>query len=101
MQKAPHPVRLRSTGAPIHVEVDGVSVSAFAGESVATVLMASGQRVFTASSDDHLARTLFCGMGLCHQCLVMVDGVRDVRACMTSVRPGMNITTHPTTGDLR
>ncbi|WP_179137702.1 (2Fe-2S)-binding protein [Candidatus Entotheonella palauensis] len=104
MQQSPHsashPARLRSTGTPIHVEVDGARVSAFAGDSIATVLMASGQRVLSASSADHPDRTLFCGMGLCHQCLVIVDGVRDVRACMTRVRPGMKITTHPATGDL-
>ncbi len=35
----------------------------------------------------------YCGMRICHQCLVTVDGVRDVRACMTVVRPGMKIET--------
>ncbi len=82
----------------MQVEVDGANVSAFAGDSIASVLMAGGQRVLTAPGADHLARTLFCGMGLCHQCLVTVDGVRDVRACMTRIRPGMKITTRSITG---
>lgn len=96
---APHAARLRSIGTPIQVEVNGVDVSALAGDSIAVVLMAGGQRVLTAASDDHLARTLFCGMGLCHQCLVTVDGVHDVRACMTQIRPGMKITTQSTMGN--
>ena len=95
---APLLARLRANGTPLQVEVDGISVSAFAGDSIATVLMANGQRVLTAASADHLARTVFCGMGLCHQCTVMVDGVHDVRACMTPVRPGMTITTQSTIG---
>ncbi|PON19054.1 hypothetical protein C2W62_04750 [Candidatus Entotheonella serta] len=99
MSEAPHPARLRSTGTRVQVEVDGASVAAFDGESVAAVLMAGGQRVLTEASSDHLARTLFCGMGLCHQCLVTVDGVRDVRACMTRIRPGMKIATRSMTGE--
>jgi sarcosine oxidase subunit alpha len=77
----------------IQVEIDGQVVSAYAGETVATVLMVSGSRTFTQANAYNLARTLFCGMGVCHQCLVTVDGIRDVRACMTKIRPGMKIET--------
>lgn len=77
----------------IQVEIDGAMVPAYTGETVAAVLMTSGTRIFTQASRYNLARTLYCGMGICHQCLVAVDGVRDVRACMTQVRPGMKIET--------
>jgi predicted molibdopterin-dependent oxidoreductase YjgC len=79
---------------PIQVEIDGIVVPAYAGESVAGVLMASGSRIFTQASPYNLARTLFCGMGVCHQCLVTVEGMRNVRACMTIIRPGMKIETN-------
>ena len=86
-------------GDAFQVEVDGEAVEAYPGESLAAVLMVSGWRSFMAPDRYHLARTLFCGMGLCHQCLVNVDGKRSVRACMTPARPGMKITTIPAEGD--
>ncbi len=76
------------------VEVDGEMLTAYAGESVAAILMLSGRRTFTQPSRYNLSRTVFCGMGICHQCLVTVDGVRDVRGCMTTVQPGMQIQTN-------
>lgn len=75
------------------IKVDDQISQAYPGETVAAVLLALGRRTFTEASAYNLPRTLFCGMGICHQCLVMVDGVRDVRACMTKVRPGLVIET--------
>jgi aerobic-type carbon monoxide dehydrogenase small subunit (CoxS/CutS family) len=77
---------------PLTVEVDGEPVPAFAGESVATVLLALGRRTFR--HNEHGApRGLYCGMGVCFDCLVTVDGVENVRACMTPVVEGMVIAT--------
>jgi len=92
-QTTPVAVRLQHHANPVQVEIDGAAISAYAGETVAAVLMLSGTRIFTQASRYNLNRSLFCGMGVCHQCLVTVDGVRDLRACMTTVRPGMKIET--------
>lgn len=88
-----NPTRLPVQGTPIQIEIDGTPAAAYAGESVATAIMAQGQRTFTQPSVYNYARTIFCGMGVCHQCLVTVNGVPDVRACMTAIRPGMKIQT--------
>ncbi len=82
---------------PLTVKVDGEQVSAFAGESVATVLLASGRQTFRHSERNHAPRGLFCGMGVCFDCLVTIDGIENVRACMTPVEDGMMIETggHP------
>jgi predicted molibdopterin-dependent oxidoreductase YjgC len=77
---------------PLTVQVDGEAVPAFAGESVATVLLALGRRTFR-HTDQGAARGLFCGMGVCFDCLVTVDGVENVRACLTRVAEGMAIET--------
>lgn len=82
-----------SSADAFQVAVDGEMIIAYPGESVAAVLMLAGRRTFTQSSRYNLSRTLFCGMGICHQCLVTVDGVRDMRACMTAVQPNMQIQT--------
>jgi predicted molibdopterin-dependent oxidoreductase YjgC len=75
------------------VHVDGQAVPAFAGESVATVLLALGRQTFRHTDKHHAPRGLFCGMGVCFDCLVTIDGVENVRACMTPVKEGMVIET--------
>jgi aerobic-type carbon monoxide dehydrogenase small subunit (CoxS/CutS family) len=77
---------------PLTILVDGEPVQAFAGESVATVLLAQGRRTFR-HTEHGAPRGLFCGMGICFDCLVTVDGVENVRACMTPVAEGMVIAT--------
>jgi succinate dehydrogenase/fumarate reductase-like Fe-S protein len=34
---------------------------------------------------------MFCGMGICYECLVTINGVPGQRACMCRVEPGMEI----------
>jgi predicted molibdopterin-dependent oxidoreductase YjgC len=78
---------------PVTVCVDGEPVTAFAGESVAAALLALGRWSFRQTSRNHAPRCLFCGMGVCFDCLVTIDGVENVRACLTPVREGMVIET--------
>lgn len=73
----------------ITLTVGGEQVQAYAGESVATALMAAGfeaMRTDTAGAP----RAPYCNMGVCFDCLVVVEGT-SVRACMTTVVAGMNI----------
>jgi predicted molibdopterin-dependent oxidoreductase YjgC len=77
----------------VEVTVDGDPVQACPGETVATVLLAEGRQTFRHTDHLHAPRGLFCGMGVCFDCLVTVDGQANVRACMTSVRAGMIIQT--------
>jgi predicted molibdopterin-dependent oxidoreductase YjgC len=77
----------------ITVTVDGRPVSVLAGETVATVLLAEGIRVFRHSEKRGEPRGVFCGMGICYECLVTVDGVPNMRACVTPVEPDMVIQT--------
>jgi len=84
-----------STGerTPLAVTVDGEAVQAYAGESVATVLLALGRRGFRHTDKNHEPRGIYCGMGICFDCLVTVNGMENVRACMTLVEEGMVIET--------
>jgi predicted molibdopterin-dependent oxidoreductase YjgC len=85
-------------GARCAVVVDGREVAAHEGESVAAVLIAAGHRAFRRTDRAGEARSYFCGMGVCHDCLVVVDGDPNVRACMTRVRAGMRVETPPGLG---
>lgn len=77
-------------GPAVAVTVDGRPVRAYAGETVATVLIAEGG-VATRTTLGGAARGVFCGMGVCFDCLVVIDGRPNVRACMTYAREGMAV----------
>ena len=71
---------------------DGTAMRADATASVAAALTAAGIRAFRETEDgDH--RGVFCGMGVCQDCLVTIDGVPNRRACMTPVHDGMTVAT--------
>ena len=61
------------------------------GQTIAGALLSHGIRVFRHTRQGERPRGLFCGIGVCYDCLVVVDGVPNVRACMTPVRRGMRI----------
>ena len=66
---------------------------AIEGETLAAALTAAGIAALrTSRSGD--GRGIFCGMGVCYECLVTVDGRRAQRACMTRVRDGMEVSVH-------
>jgi predicted molibdopterin-dependent oxidoreductase YjgC len=95
---------LRMTGAAergpaIAIEVDGAAVTAYEGESIAAALLASGRRVSRWTARSGESRGYYCGMGVCHDCLITVDGTPNVRACMTPVRGGLRVETQRGFGD--
>ncbi|MDH0304127.1 MULTISPECIES: cyanide-forming glycine dehydrogenase subunit HcnA [unclassified Pseudomonas] len=78
--------------ADITLQLNGQPVLAAAGETVLSVLNAVGLRL-VARNDHGQASGAFCGMGVCHCCLVQIDGRPKRRACQTVVKPGMRIET--------
>jgi predicted molibdopterin-dependent oxidoreductase YjgC len=81
-------------GEPIALTFDEMSIEAYDGESIAAALLAADVRTTRRTRRGDAPRGLFCGIGACHDCLVRVDGSGPVRACLTPVRDGMNVTTH-------
>lgn len=75
-------------GPQVTITLDGAPVRAHLGESVAAVLIAEGPAGLRRTRDGD-ARGVFCGMGVCFDCLAVVDGVPNTRACMTWVADGM------------
>lgn len=76
---------------PIDLRCDGRPVRAYAGDSVAVALSASDVRVLSRSLKYHRPRGFFCLEGHCGACLMRVDGVPNVRACMEPCRDGMEV----------
>ena len=74
------------------IEMDGVRIRAYEGESVATALIAAGHWVFRRTPRSNAPRGIYCGMGACFDCLVVVDGA-VVRACMTPASRNLQVRT--------
>ena len=77
----------------IRLTFDGSELHAAAGQTVAAALLAAGCRVWRHTGRRQEPRGLFCGMGICFDCLVRVDGRPNVRACQTVVAEGMRVET--------
>ncbi len=80
-------------GSQIEIEVDGEPVIAYDGETIAAALIASGRRTLRHTAKNDAPRGIFCGMGICFECLMTVNGVPNVRTCVTPAEPGMRILT--------
>src|SRR5688572_2065730 len=75
------------------IRFEGAQITARPGDTIAAALVAHGVRSQgTAKNGD--PRGVFCGMGVCHDCLVMVDGRAAVRSCMTKAVDGMVVQQH-------
>lgn len=68
---------------------DGVPVSGFIGESIAAALLRAGYAATRLTQKQREQRGYYCGMGVCWECVVLVAGVGQVRACLFPVRSNM------------
>jgi predicted molibdopterin-dependent oxidoreductase YjgC len=77
-------------GPPILFTVDGETLQAHAGQTIAAALYTSGRRVFRHTRVNGKPRGLYCAMGVCFDCVVKVNG-ETARACMRYVEDGMQV----------
>ncbi|NKB52323.1 MAG: FAD-binding protein [Rhizobiaceae bacterium] len=68
----------------------GKSIGFREGQSIAAALTEAGQRVLRQSAKGE-NRGMFCGMGVCQDCLITIDGLPNQRACMTPAAFGLEI----------
>ena len=82
---------MKNTATMVEVQVDGTRVRIPVGSSVAAAL---AQQVpgCTRLSVSGQWRAPLCGMGVCHECRVLVNG-RERLACQTICEDGMHIAT--------
>ena len=84
---------LRPAG-PIAFRFDGRELSALPGETIAAAL-AAADIVAVRQARSGSPRGPFCGMGVCFDCLVTVDGRPNQRACLSKVEAGMDVRSSP------
>ncbi len=76
----------------IRIWVNGAEILVEPGSSVAAALLSNGVAVFRHSVTGE-PRAALCGMGVCFECRVQLDGDLQVRSCQVAVREGMRVTT--------
>ena len=75
------------------------NIFAYKGETIAAALIAKGYRDFRYTHRFNLPRGFFCGVGQCTDCSMIVNGVPNIRTCVTRVEKGMIIETQYGYGD--
>jgi D-hydroxyproline dehydrogenase subunit gamma len=76
----------------IQISVNGIEVAVQSGTTVAAALLQGGVSSFRRSVTGELRGPL-CGMGICFECRLTVDGVPHMKSCQMLCMPGMEITT--------
>jgi len=76
----------------LELTIDGQTVRVPAGSTVASALLDAGIFAFR-TSETRAPRGPVCGMGVCFECRVTIDGIVHRRACMTVVAEGMRVET--------
>lgn len=72
---------------------DGQEVSGYEGEPIAAALKAEGLMVHRYTAKEHKPRGIFCAIGRCTDCVMIVNGQPNVRTCITPLEAGMTIQT--------
>jgi predicted molibdopterin-dependent oxidoreductase YjgC len=90
--------------AAIRLTLDGRELTARPGQSVGAALTEAGISSWRRTRHGGRPRGLFCGIGICYDCLITADGVPNLRACLLPAVDGMKLTSGepertPPTGD--
>ena len=91
---AEHPILgVQEKGKLIKFTFDGKEVEGYEGEPIAAALKAAGLMVHRYTKKEHKPRGIFCAIGRCTDCVMVVDGIPTVRTCITPLKEGMVVKT--------
>ena len=79
---------------PVTIYYQNKPLKAFAGDTVASALLATGIDTFSRSFKYHRRRSASCLTGHCSRCTMNVDGRMHIKTCQTTVREGMSVEPH-------
>lgn len=74
--------------APVTIEVDGEPLTGLAGQTIGGLLLSAGRTSWRTTARHSRPRGLFCGIGVCYDCVVTVNDLPDVRACQRKAAEG-------------
>lgn len=88
-----HPILEVPEGKTVSFTFDGRTLTGREGQPIAGALLDNGISVFRRTPKHGQPRSLFCGIGQCNDCVVIVNGCPNVRSCITPLSAGMDIRT--------
>lgn len=88
-----HPVLKFNHAREITFYFDGAAIKGFEGEPIAVALHANGVRIYRHTPEMQRARGFFCAIGKCSSCFMTVNGIPNVRTCVTPLVEGMQVNT--------
>lgn len=80
-------------GRMIHFTFDGKDMTGYEGEPIAEALHAAGVMVHRYTTRRHEPRGMFCAIGRCTDCVMVVNGKPNTRTCITPLEEGMVVET--------
>lgn len=86
-------------GELVTFEFDGQELQGYKGEPIAIALRAAGVMVHRYTRKKDQPRGVFCAIGRCTDCVMIVDGCPNVRTCITPLRAGMIVSTQYGVGE--
>jgi len=95
-----HPILEFERGEKIAFYYNDREVEAYPTETIAAALHAAGVRKLGESPELHRPRGLFCAIGNCSSCFMVVDGQPNMRVCVMKVEPGMRVEEQKGKGDI-
>jgi aerobic-type carbon monoxide dehydrogenase small subunit (CoxS/CutS family) len=87
-------------GRRFEIDVDGEKIVAYEGETIAAAMLAAGRRKLRYTPQKGHPRGVYCGIGLCHDCIMIVDGAPNIRTCQTLATPGCRVETQKGLGKM-
>ena len=88
-----HPIVTYPESREVSFTFDGKELKGREGVPIAAALLDNGIRTFRYTQKRNEPRSLFCGIGQCNDCVVVVNGKPNVRSCITPLEEGMIIET--------
>ncbi len=83
-----HPIIRFKRGKMVSFFFNGQEYKGYEGETIAAALHAAGVKVLSRSHKLKRPRGFFCAIGNCSSCLMKVNGVYNVRTCITPLKEG-------------
>ena len=95
-----HPILDFEHGKIVDFTFDGMKMQGFEGEPIATALHSNGVRIYRITPEMKRTRGFFCAIGKCSSCFMVVDGIPNVRTCVTPLKSGMKVETQNGKGSI-
>jgi len=88
-----HPILDFKHGNKVKFTFDGKEMEGYEGDPIAAALHSNGVRIYRETPQKKQTRGFFCAIGKCSSCFMVVDGVPNVRTCVTPLKVGMRVET--------